>query len=562
MQACSSQSAKAQEDTVRIRWARDPENLDPLLAPNPNSLEAINLLYCSLLTVDYQEKKFVPWLAEALPQVQRKDSLTVVTYRIRPEATWDNGQPVLAHDVAFTLKMMFCPGLPNESFRAQYGFIRAIQLDPTDARRFSLTFRGHSPELVQGSGDYSIFPEHVLDPQRQLRFIPLAELQRSAGVASKFQQVAARFAQRYAQARLSRRSVGCGPYQLTDWQTGRYVMFRRKANWWGKKVAAAPAQLQARPAVLNYEIITDDATALLALRRGDVDVYPMVPADDFLRLRQDTATSGLRLYVADSYDMLTAGFNTRHPMLQDARTRQALGYLFNVAGLIQASQKGMAYPSASLISPAAGPLYNDSLPLPVFSPRQAKASLRQAGWRQGPQGWTRQLGGRALQRLELTFSYRAGDPAYEAVVLQFRTAAAELGIPVQPRPTEASLLTKQMRAGDLQMYLQMLGGNPFIYNFVPILHSQSIGWGNSTRFGSPASDQLIDAIAIEAQPARQAQLLRRFQRLLRQESPLVVLYFLKHRLAAASRLSNLHVTGLRPGYEAAAIESKPTANRP
>ncbi|GAA4005904.1 hypothetical protein GCM10022408_17080 [Hymenobacter fastidiosus] len=335
------------------------------------------------------------------------------------------------------------------------------------------------------------------------------------------------------------------------------MALQRKANWWGDRVKAAPPQLQAKPAAIDYEIIADEATAVLALRRGDIDIYPMMPAKDFLALRQNKAATQLSFYTADSYEMIAAGFNTRQPELQDARTRQALSYLFDIPGLIQASQQGMAYPSVSLVSPAAGESYHDSLPLLTFNTQRAQDLLRSAGWQQQAQGWTRRVANGTLQHLKPSISYRAGNPAYEAIALQFRTAAAKIGIPVQPRPTEASLFTEHLRTGNVELYLQLLSGNPFTYNFTPILHSQSIGWGNFTGFGTAASDQLIEAIATEGDPKRQAHLLRKFQYLLRQECPLVVLYFLQYRLAATNRLTNLHATGIRPGYEAAAIQSLP-----
>jgi peptide/nickel transport system substrate-binding protein len=335
------------------------------------------------------------------------------------------------------------------------------------------------------------------------------------------------------------------------------LLLQRKKTWWADRVKNPAPQLVANPTAISYEIIPDDATALLALRRGDISVYPMVPARDFIQLRQDKAAHNLRFYTADSYDMITAGFNTRRSVLRDAATRQALSYLFDIPGLIQASQQGMAYPSVSLVNPQATAIYNDSLPLLKPDSRQAASLLSKAGWRREKQGWTRQVGNGPAQRLELTFSYRTGDAAYEAIVLQFRTAAAQLGIPVRPQPLEASLFTKQLRVGETDMFLQLLSGNPFAYNFAPILHSQSLGWGNFTGFGTAASDQLIEAIATEADAARQARMLRKFQRLLRQESPMVVLFFLQYRLAAASNLTNLHATGIRPGYEAAAIRTRP-----
>jgi ABC-type transport system substrate-binding protein len=554
--ACSSPTSTS-TDAIRIRWSRDPETLDPLVIPNPNALEAINLLHCSLLTVDYTREKFVPWLAVALPTVQPSDSLTLVTYRLRPEARWDNGKSVLAGDIAFTLKLMNCPGLPNEAARAQYGFIESIQFDSASSHGFTLALRGNSAELIQSSGDYPILPEAALDPDGLLRSVTLRELRAdTARTNPKRNPAITAFIRRYQAARRGNpmgNIPGCGAYTVKQWQSSRYLILQRKKHWWADEVKPRASQYQANPGVIDYEIIADDATALLALRRGDLDLYPMVPAKEFVRLKQTQSAQNLRFYTAPSYEMLAAGFNMRRPEFNDALTRQALSYLFDVTGLIQASQQGMAEASASLISPHARLLYNDSLPLPQLDLSKCRSLLQQAGWHRQAQGWIRRVPGKPQQLLAPAFSYRAGNPAFEAAVLQFRTAAAQLGIPVTPRPTEASLLTKQLRAGEVQLYLQQLSGNPFVYNFAPILHSQSIGWGNFTGFGTAASDQLIEAIAAESDSGRQAQLLRRFQRLLRQECPMVVLYFLQYRVAAAKPLSNLHISGLRPGYEAAAI---------
>lgn len=109
------------------------------------------------------------------------------------------------------------------------------------------------------------------------------------------------------------------------------------------------------------------------------------------------------------------------------------------------------------------------------------------------------------------------------------------------------------------MYLFTVTGNPFVYNFAPILHSKSIGAGNYTGFGTPSSDKLIEAIAAEEQKSRQQQLIRRFQRLLYEEKPLTVLFFVQSRLAAGSQFTNLEVNGLRPGYSATSIRVKPRA---
>ncbi|UOQ79844.1 hypothetical protein [Hymenobacter sp. 5414T-23] len=123
---CST-TVSSPPDAVRIRWARDPENLDPLIVKTSGALEVISLLHCSLLQPSEAKGEFLPWLAQEFPSVKRLgDSLMLVTYQIRPEATWDNGTPVSASDVVFTVKLMHCQGLPIELAQARFGFVEDV----------------------------------------------------------------------------------------------------------------------------------------------------------------------------------------------------------------------------------------------------------------------------------------------------------------------------------------------------------------------------------------------------------------------------------------------------
>lgn len=556
--ACSPQAVSP--DTIRVRWIRDPESLNPVFIPNDYANQAIGLLYQNLLTVDKQKQVYVPWLAESLPTVEWQDSLTLITYELRAAATWDNGQPIVAQDVAFTLKVMNCPGLPNETARTQVSFIRDVRLDSTNSRRFTLVCQGRAPEYAYVSGEYPILPEYALDPQKELRSVSLISLTNNRSASLAQHPVLAAFAQRYNAANLEKNPAllpGSGPYQLNTWRSGQALSFQRKPQWWADRLSSPPLQLAAKPQRIDFQIIQDNTTALLALRRGDIDIYPMVPAAEFNRLRTSEAgQQTLNFYTTDSYELVLAGFNTSRAPLDNALTRQALSHLFDIPALIQATQNGMAYPSVGLINPHEKVIYNDTLPLIVYDPRQSEQLLQRAGWvRQATGSWTRLVKGR-VQPLTLSISYRAGEPAFETIALQLRAAAAKLGIPLQLRPTESTLLLSKLRTGNFDIYLRSLTGNPFAYNFSPLLHSESIGIGNFPRFASPAGDKLIRDIVAEANLDRKADLLRQFQVLLRRECPLVVLFFSRYRLAAAKHLTSLYVSGLKPGYEVMTIEPR------
>ena len=540
---------------IRIRWAHDPEILAPLALQNQAATDANALMHVALLQANSQPLALVPALAAQLPTVaQRGDSLTTFRYAIRPAATWDDGRPVLATDVACTLKLMNCPGIPNESVRSTFRQIQQIEPDTANPRAFTLVCRGQSPYLLLISGDFFILSEASLDPQHRLRRYSLPRLQHWPATRPPDSTLQA-VAQHYMAADLANhpeRNPGCGPYRLARWEKDRYLSFRRKSDWWGQQVPGLPLALQARAAQLDYLVIPDASAATLALRRGDLDVFPQFPAAAFQRL--STNPSGdVRLYISNSYDIALAGFNTRHPALSDAPTRQALSRLFDTAGLLQGTQYGSGQRTASVVAPFDHANYNDSLrPLP-YDPPGARALLKQAGWQPTPTGWHRAgLGGK--QRLRLVVRYRANDALFITVALQFRAAATALGIDVELRPTESALFGKALATGDFDVFMRTLHGNPFVTNFTQLLHSASPSETNTTRFSDPVCDQLIETIATTNNARVRTRQLRRLQALLQQQAPLVPLFFLPNRVAARRDCRGLYVSSLKPGFVATTIE--------
>lgn len=561
--AGSCSTPPAPPAAVRIRWAQDPENLDPMVLPNPQAIEAANLLHCSLLQLDYAQQLFQPALAVRLPaQRLLGDSLTVLTYELRPEARWDDGKPVTARDVAFSLKLMACPpalGLPNEDTRMAYRFIREVRQEAATPRRVSLVCAGQAPTHLQATGTFPILPEHRLDAAGRLRRFSLATLQNWPATQPPDTGLTA-FAHRYRSFRARQQGnnlPGCGPYLLAGWTRDAQLTFRRKPAWWADQLPApTPAVLQARSPLLKFEIIPDEATAGLALQRGELDLFPQVPARLFAQLRQSpTARQKLAFYTASSFEVVTVAFNTQRPGLADAPTRQALSLLLDASGLLQATQLGGGQRTVGLISPAdprGG--YCDSLPLLAFDPPRAAVLLGQAGWRRHPDGWHRLEGAAApAPLLQLRLRYRTGDAMQEIIALQFRAAAARIGVPVALRPTEAGALGAALKEGDFDLCVRTIKGNPFSCNFTPLLHSRAIGEGNVSRFGTAASDQLIEQLAAAAPPAQQVRLLRRFQVMVREQAPLVPLFVVPTRLAATRQLAGLRAYGLKPGYAVTAL---------
>ncbi|RTQ49163.1 ABC transporter substrate-binding protein [Hymenobacter gummosus] len=561
--ACSSPatSDSAAAPTVRVCWPRDPESLNPVALPNAYAVQANNLLYQSLLTVDGVTRRHVPWLVTALPKVEQRDSLTYLHYRLHPRARWDNGQPVVARDVVFTLKVLNCPGLPNESLRGLVSFIREVQLDAADPRRFTFVCRGYAPDYSFNSGDFPILPEYLLDAPGHLSALSLRQLAQPDSAVGKLPAVRA-FQTAFNQAarwRDARTLRGSGAYELASWQVGQQVTFVRKSHWWADDISPKTPAWTAQPGRIEFHVVPNPATALLALRRGKLDVYPHMPGADFARL-QTTDSASFRFYSPASYRVAVLEMNVQQPALRDARTRQALALLVDYNRLLRATQYGQGQRSTSLISPHERWAYHDSLPLRPYAPSQAAELLRQAGWQRTADGWRHP---QQQNPLALKLVYGAGDRTYETIALLFQQSARQVGLTVTLQPTEAGRLSELRRNGEFDLSLRTLYGNPFSYDLRPLLHTRSIGsqGANRSRFGNAASDQLLETIYATEDSVGKARLLRRLQTLLYQEVPFTPLFFEPNRLAVSRRFENVRPSGLEPGYDISSFRLAPPARQ-
>jgi peptide/nickel transport system substrate-binding protein len=546
-----------QESGVKIRISQDPETLNPVNFGNTFSLEIVNLIYQSLISTDREQLNFVPLLVEKLPGVEKSDTSSSFHFQLRKEAQWPSGQPVTAEDVVFSLKLLRCPLVINQQLSGRYDFIRDIQMDPLDKKKFTILCDPYTPEMDLMTGDFAILPRHLVDPKNLLQPFSLRDLTLHYDSLGRHADIKA-FAEWFNSERFSRDKnflQGSGGYELQEWKTGQYVQLKKKANWWGDQYATEATALAANPQQITFQIIPENATALLALREQQVDVFPGLPVSVYQQLAADKAfTQHYQLFTPETYDFTYLGINGRLAKFADARTRQALAHLLDVDKIIQTTQSGFALRTVGPVNPRDKRFYNQSLVPYTWDPRKSEALLLAAGWEKQGSGWRKKIKGR-WEPLAITLNYKAGNTEFESIALIFQQAAAKINIPVTIQPVEGLLLTSNLKAHNFDMFIRYLSGNPFIFNFKPILHTESgaDGGANYTGFGTPESDQLIEQINQTEDMKAKAAELKRFQEVLHEESNLIFLYFMKERLAIHKRFTNLRVSGIKPGYDVSAF---------
>ncbi len=263
------------------------------------------------------------------------------------------------------------------------------------------------------------------------------------------------------------------------------------------------------------------------------------------------------LFTPSTYDFTYIGINGRNEKFADKRTRQAIGHLLDIPKMIQVAMGNFAVPTVGIVNPADKIYYNDSLRPYTLNLSAARQLLKAAGWIEKTDGWQKQINGQ-LTPLTITFNYRAGNSEFENIAFIFRQAAATLRIPVNVQPVEGGLLNRKIQAQDFEVAIRYFSGNPGIFNFAPILHTENADpqEGNFTGFGTPESDQLIEDISQTTKQKERIALLRKFQKVMMEESNLLFLYFNTERIAIHKRFTNLKISAAKPGYDVSSFQLK------
>lgn len=138
---------------------------------------------------------------------------------------------------------------------------------------------------------------------------------------------------------LSRNPVGTGPFVFSTWEQGQSILLTGNPNYWG----GAP-----EIAELEFRVISEDSSRILALEAGDVDVIANVSAQNIPILRDNSA---LVVVQQPTYRLFYWAFNCTMDVFKDVRVRQAFNYLIDRQSLVDNVLQGVGQPADAPIPP-------------------------------------------------------------------------------------------------------------------------------------------------------------------------------------------------------------------
>jgi peptide/nickel transport system substrate-binding protein len=539
-----------------IQLNAEPDRLNPALSTSAYSRIVMNGVFLYLLAVDPATLEVVPQLARSRAEVSPIESGSyqggmAYTFEIRPEAVWDNGSPVTAQDYIFTLKAVFNPLVSAAAYRAYLSFIKDVQPDPANPRRFTvLTDQTYIIGEEAVGAAVPVLPAYHYDPEGLLRDIPLTSFTAEAAVGALTEQDPRlrQFAEQFDRPVFSREPegvVGCGPYRLEQWETGQRLVLVKKDNWWGDPLASEHPLLAGYPDKLIYRIISDPNAAIAALKDGQIDAISDLPPNRFDELKQTP-------FVAERYDFhsppsLANTFiymNTRSPKLADKRVRQALAHAIDVEEIINTVFYGYGAPYASPVHPSAK-YYNQDLAPIGYDPAQARALLEAAGWKDSNNnGIADKIIDGQLVELNLNYKYTAGREISQNLALLVQESARRAGFNIELEAKEFAVIADDLKRRDFELAPWAKTISPTLWEPKQDFHSEG---DNRTGFGNAETDALIDRIQVTLDETERNRLYTQLQAILYEEMPLAYILIPTGRIAIQKRYEVV-ASPVTPGF--------------
>jgi len=477
----------------------DASNLIPLLSSDSTSHEIGGLIYNGLVKYD-KNLNIIGDLAESW-DISR-DGL-VITFHLRHNVRWHDGQPFTAEDVLFTYQLTVDPRTPT----AYAGdFLKVKKAEALDDYTFRATYdKPFAPALM--SWGNAILPRHLLAGQDITR-TPLA-----------------------------RKPIGTGPYKFKEWITGQKIVLVSNTDYF-----------EGRPYIDGYilRIIPDMATMFLELRAGGIDRMSLTPLQYTRQTENPLFRRDYKKFRYLSFAYTFVGYNIKNPLFADRRVRQALALAIDKEEIIQGVLLGMGKPATGPFKPGTW-AYNQNVMTFPHNPGKARALLAEAGW---------------LDRDGDGLLDRDGQPfAFELLVNQgnevrgkcaeiIQRRLAEIGISVKIRVVEWAAFVNDFinkRRFDATILGWTIPLDPDLYD---VWHSTKTGPQelNFTSFKNEEVDRLLEKGRSTFNLEERKKCYYRIQEILAEEQPYTFLYVPDALPIIQSRFRGIELAPLGIGH--------------
>jgi oligopeptide transport system substrate-binding protein len=439
---------KAAKQEITINWGTEPPSLDPGLATDTTSANILLNIMDPLVKLD-ENLAPAPSLAQSWDV--SADGKTI-TFHLRPDGRWSNGDPVTAQDFEYSWKRTLSPELGADYAYQFYGIVGAQEYNACESNcarlrnrvgvravnnttlRVSLT--SAQPWFLQQAAHHSFLAVHPATVER--------------------------FGRKWTEAA---NIVTNGPFKLARWVHNANIDLVKWADWRGADTVSLNRA--------NGLMLTAGTTAVQAFEADQVDVNLTIPPVDLPRYKE---TPEYNQYPA--LGTYYYGINMKN--IPNVDQRRAMALAVDRRAIIDNITQADQVPATGY-TPQGMPGFDTINPKSEWLPERAdldRAKDLMAGV-QNP-------------KREITLFYN-NDPAHKPIAVAVQAQWKELGLDVK------------LQVQEWAQYLQFLGPPPnkavdafrlgWIGDYVDAMNFLEM-WtcnsgNNNTNFCDPAYDRLV-----------------------------------------------------------------------
>ncbi len=547
-------------DWVRIYHSSDPDGLHPYNARNAFATIIKENIYMYLADYNSQTLQPEPTLAKGPAEISA-DGLSF-TYEMRPEARWDNGDPITGYDYQFSIKCLKNPLTDNAQQRSYYSYVQDVKVDPSNDRRFTVLIDAPFFLAETGIAGIEVISKNFYDSSNVMGKYTVADIaQREAEIAADPAIIA--YSEKFNGEKYNTDPAhiyGSGPYKLESWTTGDNVTLVHKKDWWGDKLAGKSYFFQGYPEKLIFKTIKDRTSLPVAAKNGELDVVRDMSPDDFIAARDDTSGyiyKNFNFHTPPSYSYIFLAFNckptgARKPILDDVRVRKAISHLTDIESIIANVYNGFGKRQVGPISPLHPEEYHAALKGYEFDPEKAKALLDEAGWIDADGNGVREkmIKGKKIElKLEAIIS-NSGETG-PRMLSMIADQAQKVGMIIEINKIDFGTLSGRLRSHDFDIAGLGFSSAPLPTDLKQVWESASWAENGSNYFGfgDTTTDALIDQIRHTLSAEERTPLYHRFQEIWLEQLPMLVIMSPTERIWIHKRFHHANPSSIRPGYK-------------
>ncbi len=474
------------------------DNFNPTVAGVKGSIAAaVGLIYESLTTPSEDEVSTeYGALAES---VSHPEDFSSVTYRLRPQAKWHDGEPVTPEDVIFSLDSF-------KKYHPQYSayYRHVVKAEKAGERDVKFTFDAPgNRELPQIVGQLTVLPKHWwegTDGEGRKRDISATTLEKP---------------------------LGSGAYRIKEFVPGRSIALERAKDYWGRDLNINIGRHNFDE--LRYEYFRDSTVALEAFKGDQVDWRTENSAKNWATYYDFPAVTEKRVLKEEfpnrsSGIMQAFALNIRREKFSDPRVRRALNFAFDFEEMnkqifFDQYKRVSSYFDGTELASSGLPQGREleiletvraQVPAEVFTtaytnpvggnPEAVRENLREALRLLKEAGY--EVRDRKLVDVktgtQFALELLVDDPSFERVMLFFKPSLERLGIAVSVRIIDPTQYENRLRSWDFDVvtssWPESLSPGNEQREYWGSQSADAPGSRNIIGIKNPAIDKLIDRV--------------------------------------------------------------------